>query len=1334
MYLRKVDIINFFDDVMKKEIIKFCERINESDADVFILMARKAACFFQVLVESGYIDHSVVQKMIVTDRSTDFSNNYLKGKKILIIDDVIFSGSTIAKIVLLLRKIGVEIKDISILILALNKDTFRMHFSGADDSKDIFRIDDSAKLNNADCTRLCADISRLLSIIGKPYDVDFPAYYDIFFNDTDIMPWAVLPQYWKLFNVSNEYHNQVGIEAFTLVPSSQTTNIMWQYLGINLDEVAEYKIRIYSYEDETKKRYKILPMVVFNEISFGTLENIFKKVCDLLEFTDEEIIKSFKCYSAKMRLVQYYIANLLYYTLAFTCKLEIPSMRKYSLPYLFGYDYLELINGKLVNSLDKFTMQYNDVLRVSEIKEKALCSDNINTLDYQYTEDMKLNSFDINLKLLSPFVYWYEKQEIPAREKLANPNINLNDEKLFKDDFRLEVGFSVRSLKQFIQYAEEYYDIDNLVSIFIDRAVDLGLLVPIIFLDNENKTICRAFRHGEDLPFGDHDKKVLLYFLKSFYSNIGNNRISHIQFQKVVVLFLQLGIRENLFNVFLGFDNAQLLTVKYCIHGAVPVVVDQKTDIVNLHPYVKKDNYCQWLSERLIKSSVIERNECGISLNEANLTEEIKLARDIETRTKMIAIMIAKWYNISSNLSRKSIFTDDIIILTSCLNIEAFSSAILAELYICRADWAGNLRHLIKNSSKNTYNSCKKYFMNNMRKSNVFTAMNSGRKKYLWFIKDQNGDNQVQKVVNEVAELFSNSDDEMTALYWKNLWGSYLSINQSQNSIDNDIMECVGHIYCYNVCYRILEYIVMYESKNTLDHRKKICDELDEIKQEYDALHLKQPRINYLLQMIKLYPAKLNREKVFQMIYTYMLALDEKVDVDMLVIEQYISKTSKQYLLKYHSCVVFDFDTEKSGDSLRIVLDELPKENFNRQIVFPNLEQNFTRIIVAIDVIKSRRVLLEFIARVYQRASRTKIHCMVIPILPANKEFHLNCKINSQANLVEFREKIIIPLERLYSYTAPRTDEILFITKQDDMENEPKIEDKIIFERVGVSLPQSEIGDVSIPYCKEEYSYMKYSNSEILVGIIAIIPEEFNAVRNRFSMKKIPNSEDEKSKRIFYETFITEEGKNFHLILTQAQGQGNQAGTSAYYGLNMKFRLDYVILLGIAGSVNEKSAKIGDVVIARSIYDGQLGKETDGGFNAETKMYAPNAIVNSIILDYMNEANGRLYRSFCNESQETFSCIYEPIGNNGHLIATKKSEFISNLKENVDRKVAAVEMESAGVAYGVYQGALEGLCERLIVIRGISDYADPNKSPNNQYHKLASENAVTIFSEMLKYL
>lgn len=1328
MYLRQMEILSLFDDIMKKEIIKFCNRINESDADVYILMARKAACFFQVLVEGGYINRSIIKKMIVTDRSIDFSNNYLIGKKILIIDDVIFSGSTIAKMILQLRKIGIEIKNISILVLALNKDTYKMHFLDKSRQQDIFRIEESAKLSNADCTKLCADISRLLSIIGKPYDVDFPAFHDVFLDKAEIMPWSILPQYWTLYNVSNEYHNQSGIETFTIIPTSMITNVMWQYLNVDLSEIAEYKVRIYSYTDKENSRYKILPMVIFNEISFETLELLFEKISTLLELSATDIKNAFASPSSKMRIIQYSIACLLYCDLAITCKLKMPLMRKYSIPYLFGYDYIKSLRINFQKCLEKYITYHSINIKNNKMIDIVHYSDKINTFSYKISKDKKLNSFDMNLKLLSPFIYWYEKQELPARDRLANPNINLDNEKFFEDEIRLEVGFSFRSLKKIIYYAQEYYDIDSLVSVFIDRAVDMGILVPIIYINEKNQTICRAFRHGEDLPFGDGDKGTLLYFIEVFYENICSKKVSHIQFQKIITLFLQLGIREHLFNVFLGFDNSQLLTVKYCIHGAVPVVVKQGTDIASLHPYVKKDEYSQWLSERLIESDVIERDEKGIILKQTS-TKKDNMARKTALGTEKIAKLISKWYNISEIMNKKSVFTKDIIILTSCLNEETFSSAMLAELYICRSDWEGNLRHLIKDTSKKSYNMCNNYFLNIMRRSNVFAAMNSGRKKYLWFLKDKEGNNQVQRVIKDVSELFRNNNEDMAALSWDEIWENYLSINQSRNIVDQDILECVGHIYCYNVCYRVLEYIVLTDIKQNMKHTEEIKEEIEQLKLEYDSINLRQPRLNYLLKLFKY-----GRNKVIKNIFTYMTLLDQKVEDDMMTIERYISRTSNQYYLFYHSCIVFDFEMKETDRCLKLVLDEIPKDNFDKYIAFPNMEHGFTRIIVAIEVIKSQKALIEFIARVYQKAVGTKIHCMAIPVLPVNKEFRLNFKVNSQVNISEFKEKIILPLEKLYSCSTPNTDEIIFITKRGDTQNEPEVENMLIFEKVGLFFHQRTIGDITIPYCKEEYSYMKYTALEITVGIITIIPEEFNAIKNRFSMKKVSINNRENSKRVFYETFIVGERKNVHLILTQAQGQGNQAGTSAYYGLNLNFKLDYVVLLGIAGSINEKDVKIGDVVIAKSIYDGQLGKETDNGFRPEIRVYTPNAIVNSILLDFMNENAGQTLKSVCGGSRPTFSCIYEPIGNNGHVITTKESGFVNNLQNNVDRKVVAVEMESAGVAYGVYQGALEGMCERLIVIRGISDYADPNKSPDNRYHVLASENAVSVFNKMLKYL
>ena len=101
---------------------------------------------------------------------------------------------------------------------------------------------------------------------------------------------------------------------------------------------------------------------------------------------------------------------------------------------------------------------------------------------------------------------------------------------------------------------------------------------------------------------------------------------------------------------------------------------------------------------------------------------------------------------------------------------------------------------------------------------------------------------------------------------------------------------------------------------------------------------------------------------------------------------------------------------------------------------------------------------------------------------------------------------------------------------------------------------------------------------------------------------------------------------------------------------------------------------------------------------------------------------------------DKFKCLYEPIGDNNHLIGSPESKFITNAKTHITRKIVAVEMESAGVMYGAYMACLDAKCENAIVIRGISDYADPDKPSDNKYHYLAALNAAKVLQELLSYL
>ena len=55
------------------------------------------------------------------------------------------------------------------------------------------------------------------------------------------------------------------------------------------------------------------------------------------------------------------------------------------------------------------------------------------------------------------------------------------------------------------------FHLHSLVSVFLDRAIDNGLIVPVLFEyeDGNSKElcICQAYRHGEDLPYGHADKE-----------------------------------------------------------------------------------------------------------------------------------------------------------------------------------------------------------------------------------------------------------------------------------------------------------------------------------------------------------------------------------------------------------------------------------------------------------------------------------------------------------------------------------------------------------------------------------------------------------------------------------------------------------------------------------------------------------------------------------------------------------------------------------------------------------------------------------------------------------
>ncbi|MCI8397780.1 MAG: hypothetical protein HFF90_00005 [Oscillibacter sp.] len=119
-----VDLYDFCNDEVKDALKAFCHRINQSDADVFIIMAHKAVLLFYILLAQGHIDKQVEEKVIVSNLALDFDCCYLKEKKIAILDDIVISGTTIASTIDKLLSVGVRQDSIDVIAIAIDLEQF----------------------------------------------------------------------------------------------------------------------------------------------------------------------------------------------------------------------------------------------------------------------------------------------------------------------------------------------------------------------------------------------------------------------------------------------------------------------------------------------------------------------------------------------------------------------------------------------------------------------------------------------------------------------------------------------------------------------------------------------------------------------------------------------------------------------------------------------------------------------------------------------------------------------------------------------------------------------------------------------------------------------------------------------------------------------------------------------------------------------------------------------------------------------------------------------------------------------------------------------------------
>lgn len=279
---------------------------------------------------------------------------------------------------------------------------------------------------------------------------------------------------------------------------------------------------------------------------------------------------------------------------------------------------------------------------------------------------------------------------------------------------------------------------------------------------------------------------------------------------------------------------------------------------------------------------------------------------------------------------------------------------------------------------------------------------------------------------------------------------------------------------------------------------------------------------------------------------------------------------------------------------------------------------------------------------------------------------------------------------------------------------------------------------------------------EPIVAVLIAKKDEFRAFVEVMGSYE-PSEEPGTGKTIYSFKLTDGAGAPVNVVAVLVGGMGNTKSSFWAQQLQAKFTPVILVNMGIAGGIHE-DVRLADVVVATQIEDyiadaKAIPSQATPSFTLALAgdTYKPDKYLVNIAqnIEFAHKAAFSCWESVASKS---ISAMPEkqrndllakglirpkPVIEEGHIasgpIVGASQSFIAWLKTQADRSFLALEMESAGGALALYEGASTA---RHLVIRGISDYGDERKKDldaigNGGIRTLAMENATRLLLELI---
>lgn len=905
--------------------------------------------------------------------------------------------------------------------------------------------------------------------------------------------------------------------------------------------------------------------------------------------------------------------------------------------------------------------------------------------------DPVLNS-EIFLYLSSSFYdYYVDSGEKALRDRAASGSVDANDE-LIASNHLLSSGLSVYELQKELA-TWGYSDRSALagVTAYLDKAIDGGLVVPSMTPKG------RRYRPGEAAMFNNRAKRLCEVVLKELCKTQHSGHISQFLTQKALVALWKHGADTYL----KGGNSDQLVSVQYYRHGAV-LESGERAQIARSGNLI--------VSSVLESTGVITASETGGFLV---ADEQIFESFDdvVEDNVKSLAATLAKMSHATSAEWKNEV---EFIRWISTADNSQAPTALAADIALCRHEFIAAAQILVDRLAQGVQS---EEVLRRGRSQLWHQTLAEGWHKAHWILSDQNGRFESFHLEKAATNVWEKSFLESfiqrvkgpavapVVLELRNLAADWLIGARLVWSSLAALVSATGieslerHS---SIAVSILEFLAV-ESGHS--HRAlKIAEDVlaEPSKVDHKILRVAIDRLaddsNRVLDAIDVTIGPAGCEDTFDSMTSAVVFVTDNCEPRHFAASLRAAKGGSSDLQIVDISDTLNIDGIygvaakglKSADAvirLAMTLTIEKPSRYKQSFAFGNLRSDFS---------------------ISRSSSTNRVFCESF----RNQLYSILEDVDSPDAVHVVGAGADLPTSLTYSKTDRRNTQ-LFIRYHSA--SSFRLSDYTVqsykFDAPYVAIPKG-----------EKLEYPISTKTSLLV--FCPMPVERAAFHSVFelSAKDLAWVENPLGLPMFGGLLKSASGKSIDFIIAAPRDKGPVAARNA-----VARALDYVDptcigVLGIAGGL-APDIDYGDVVVASELVPYDYRKERNDGTELKVRGGLPVSQLGQNLFAGLEFSAPVIYRP--DGSSSRFVC--KPVASGDTVVRSDLGDVKRYLTEHT-LKPAVTEMEAAAIGHELASRG-DMYVSRSIVVRGVSDLADPDK--DNSYHDLAARNACVVFRAML---